>query len=162
MDVRKHSRHLSAGSEKFVDLPTQSSLLHRFRHMGFGWTKTPIWTWIGLLSLPIRHHHRRLFAIPLLAVATMAPQVQGQIHQHPNRLERCRLHSPSYRHQLLVMVCGWVHLPILDETEKLFVVVQVQLRHKCCAGLWHRVLLHLHLLHPPISKGRCFTKMVGQ
>jgi len=26
----------------------------------------------------------------------------------------------------------------------------------------HCVLFHLHLLHPPISKGRCYTEMVGQ
>lgn len=162
MDVCEHSRHLQEGSEELVDLPAQSSILHCVCHLGIGRTKTPIWARVGLLSIPICHHHRRLSTIPLLAMATMASKVEGQIHQYPNRSERCRVYSSSHWYQLLFVVCGRIHLPILDSPEKLFVVVQVQLHHKCCAGLWHRVLFHLHFLHSSISKGRCFTKMVGQ
>jgi hypothetical protein len=114
MDVHKHSRHLSEGSEKFVDLPTQSGLLHRLRHLGLGRTKAPIWTRVGLLPILVRYHHWCLFAIPLLAMATMASQVQAQIHQHSNRSEWRWIYSSSRRDQLLFVVRGWVHLPILD------------------------------------------------
>jgi len=137
MDVRQHPRHLSKGPEKLVDLSIQSGLLHRLRHLGPGWTKASIWTWVGLLSVLIRHHHRRLFANPFLAMATMASQVQGQIYQHPDRPERRRFYSSGHRYQLLFVVRGRIHLSILDQTEELFVVVQVQLCHKCCTGRWY-------------------------
>ena len=65
----------------------------------------------------------------------MVSQVQGQIHQHPNYPQRRRVHPPGHRHQLLFVVCGWVYLPILDQAEKLFVVVEVQLRYERCDGL---------------------------
>ena len=77
MDVRQHPRHLPQRPEKLVDLPAQSGFLHRLRNLGLGWAKTPIWAGVGLLSVFICHHHRRFLAIPLLAVATMASQVQG-------------------------------------------------------------------------------------
>lgn len=114
VDVRQHPRHLSAGSKKFVDLPTQSGLLHRLCHLGLGRTKAAVRTRVGLLSILVCHHCRRLFAIPLLAMATMASQVEGQIRQHSDRPERRGIYSPSSRHQLLLVVRDWIHLPILD------------------------------------------------
>ena len=136
MDVCEHSRYLPEGSEELVDLPAQSSILHCVRDLGIGRTKTPIWARVGLLSVPICHYYWCLFTIPILAMATMASKVQGQIHQHSNHSERRRVYSSGHWHQLLFVVCGRIHLPILDSAEKLFMVVQVQLHHKCCAGLW--------------------------
>jgi len=162
VDVCQHPRHLHEGPEKLIDLSTQSSLLHCLRHLGFGGTKTSIRAWLSLLSIPIRHHHRCLFTTPLLAMATMASEVKGQVHQYPNRPERRRIHPPSHGYQLFLVVRGRVHLSILDQAEELFVVVEVQLRYKRRTGLWHCILLHLYLLHSPVSKRRCFTEMVGQ
>lgn len=114
MDVCQHPRHLPEGSKKFVDLPAQPGLFHCVRHLGIGRTETPVWTRVDLLSVPIRHYHRRIFAIPLLAMAKMASQIQGQVHQHPNRLERRWIYSASNWHQLLFVVFVWIRLPILD------------------------------------------------
>lgn len=135
MDVRQHPRHVPERSKKLLDLPTQPGLLHCLRHLGIGWAKAPIWTWVGLLSILICHHHRCLCANPLLAMATMASQVQGQVYQYPNHHKRSWVYPPSHRHQLLLVVRGWVYLPILDQTEELFMVVEVQLCYKCCTGL---------------------------
>lgn len=137
MDVRQHSRHLSEGSEKFLDVPPQSGLFHRIRHLGISRTKTSIWARVRLLSVPVRHHHRCLLAIPLLAMATVASKVQGQIYQHPDRLERRRVYSSCHWYQLLFVVCCRVHFPVLDQTEELLVVVKVQLCHQCGTGLWY-------------------------
>lgn len=135
MDVYQHPRHLPEGSKEFVDLPAQPGLFHCIRHLGIGRTQTPIWTGVGLLSVPLCHHHRCLFAIPLLVMATMASEVQGQIYQHSDRPEWRWVYPPSHWHQLLFLVRVWIHLPILDQAEELFVVVEVQLHHKCCIGL---------------------------
>lgn len=161
MDVRKHPRHLFQGSEKLVDLPPQPGLLHRLRHLGFGRTKASVRTYLDLLSVLVCHHRRRVFAIPLLAMAAMASQVQGQVHQHSDYSKRRRLYSPSHRYQLLLMVHCRVYLPILDKAEELFVVVQVQLYHKRCTGLWYvtdRTLLRdLGLTHQlPTGTVFCF------
>jgi len=114
MDVFQHPRHVLEGSEKLVDLSTQSGLLHSLRHLGLGRTKATIWAWFGLLSIPIRNHRRCIFTIPLLALATMASQVEGQIHQYANHPERRRIYPSSHRHQLFLVVRVRVHLPILD------------------------------------------------